>query len=150
MTEIGFYHMTRSTLGEALPRLLERALGAGHRILVKAPNPAEIERLNMLLWTYGEASFLPHGSAADGWAAEQPIYLTSGDENPNGAGLGCQCGGAELAAIESFSRILDLFDGGDEDALAAARDRWRRYKAAGHALTYWQQNPGGGWAERKA
>ena len=149
MTEIGFYHLTRSTLGEALPRLLERALAAGHKILLKAPNPAEVERLNKLLWTYDAASFLPHGSAEDGWAAEQPIYLTAGDENPAAAGLGCQCGGAEVS-VESFNRVLDLFDGGDEDAVSAARDRWRRYKAAGHKLTYWQQNPNGGWAERKA
>jgi DNA polymerase-3 subunit chi len=150
MVEIGFYHLTRSTLEEALPRLLERAVAAGHRILLKAPNPGEVERLNKLLWTHGEGSFLPHGSAADGFAAEQPIYLTSGDEIPNGAALGCQCLGAEIAAIERFNRILDLFDGGDEAALASARERWRRYKAAGHALTYWQQNPNGGWAERKA
>ena len=180
MTEIGFYHLTRSTLGEALPRLLERALAAGHKILLKAPNPAEVERLNKLLWTYDAASFLPHGSAEDGWAAEQPIYLTAGDENPAGAGLGCQCGGAEdgwsaeqpiyltagdenpagaalgcqcggaEVSVEGYNRVLDLFDGGDEDAVSAARDRWRRYKAAGHKLTYWQQNPNGGWAERKA
>jgi len=149
MTEIGFYHLTRSTLGEALPRLLERALAAGHKILLKAPNPAEVERLNKLLWTYDAASFLPHGSAEDGWSSEQPIYLTAGDENPAGAGLGCQCGGAEVS-VDGFNRVLDLFDGGDEDAVSAARDRWRRYKAAGHKLTYWQQNPNGGWAERKA
>jgi DNA polymerase-3 subunit chi len=150
LAEIGFYHMTRSTLGEALPRLLERALGAGHKVVVKAPNQVEVERLNTLLWTYGEASFLPHGSAEDGWEAEQPIYLTSGDEVPNGAGVGCQCGGAEFGEVGRFTRVLDLFDGGDDDAVAAARGRWRRYKAAGHKLTYWQQNPSGGWAERKA
>lgn len=150
MIEVGFYHLTKSTLGEALPRLLERALGAGHRIVVKAPNPAEVERLNKLLWTYGEASFLPHGGPEDGWTAEQPIYLTSGDEIPNGAGLGCQCGGAEFGSLAPFTRLLDLFDGGDEDAVAAARDRWRRYKAGGHTLTYWQQSEKGGWAERKA
>jgi DNA polymerase-3 subunit chi len=150
MTEIGFYHLTKSTLGEALPRLLERALAAGHKILLKAPNPAEVERLNKLLWTYDPSSFLPHGSAADGWEAEQPIYLTAGDENPAQAGLGCQCGGAELGAVDGFTRVLDLFDGGDEDAVSAARERWKRYRAAGHKLTYWQQNPNGGWAERKA
>jgi DNA polymerase-3 subunit chi len=150
VTEIGFYHLTRSSLGEALPRLLERALGAGHRIVLKAPNPAEVMRLNQLLWTYGEASFLPHGSAEDGWAGEQPIYLTSFDEIPNGARIGCQCGGAELASLARLDRLLDLFDGGDADAVAAARERWRRYKSAGHMLTYWQQNPNGGWAERKA
>src|SRR5271163_4148734 len=66
VTEIGFYHLTKSSVGEALPRLLERAVAAGHRILVRAANEAETERLNSLLWTYGEASFLPHGSAKDG------------------------------------------------------------------------------------
>lgn len=142
--------MTRSTLGDALPRLLERAFGAGHRVVVKAPNPAEVARLNTLLWTYGEASFLPHGSAEDGREAEQPIYLTAGDEVPNGAGIGCQCGGAEFNEVGRFARVLDLFDGGDDLVVEAARTRWRRYKIEGHKLTYWQQNPNGGWAERKA
>ncbi|MGB8840118.1 MAG: DNA polymerase III subunit chi [Aliidongia sp.] len=150
MVEIGFYHLTRSTLDQALPRLLERAFGAGHRILLKAPDVIETERLNRLLWTYGEGSFLPHGSAVDGRAEEQPIYLTCEDDNPNGATLGCQCGGAELAVVERFGRVLDLFEGSDEQAVAAARERWRRYTAAGHTLVYWQQNPNGGWAERKA
>ena len=33
MTEIGFYHLTRSTLTQALPRLLGRTLTAGHQEL---------------------------------------------------------------------------------------------------------------------
>lgn len=149
MTEIGFYHLERTTLGEALPRLLEKAVAAGYRILLKTPGEAEAERLNLLLWTYGQGSFLPHGTAKDGWEAEQPIYLTAGDEVPNGADLACQVGGAEADALDRFKRALDVFDGTDPDAVAAARDRWKRYKAAGHALTYWQQKPGSGW-ERKA
>jgi DNA polymerase-3 subunit chi len=148
MTEIGFYHLTKSPLEEALPRLLERAIAAGHRILIRAPNEAEVERLNSALWTYGEASFLPHGSAKDGWADEQPIYLTFEDDNPNTADLACQLGGAEAAGLDGFKRVLDLFDGADADAVAAARERWRRYMAAGHQLSYWQQKPSGGW-ERK-
>ena len=148
MTEIGFYHLPRSSVGEALPRLLERAVAAGHRILVRAANEAEVERLNSLLWTYGEASFLPHGSAKDAWPAEQPVYLTFEDDNPNDADLACQLGGTEAARLEGFKRVLDLFDGGDADAVAAARERWRRYTASGHQLSYWQQKPNGGW-ERK-
>ena len=149
MTEIGFYHLTRSSIGEALPRLLERAVAAGHRILVRAASEAEVERLNSLLWTYGEASFLPHGSAKDGWPAEQPIYLTFEDDNPNGADLACQLGGTEATGLEGFKRVLDMFDGSDADAVAAARERWRRYTASGHQLSYWQQKPNGGW-ERKS
>jgi len=44
--------------------------------------------------------------------------------------------------------VLDLFDGGDDAALAAARARWKAAKAAGHELAYWQQGARG-W-EKKA
>jgi DNA polymerase-3 subunit chi len=149
MTEIGFYHLQRSPLEEALPRLLEKALGAGMRVLVRAGSEAEVERLVLTLWTHDAGSFLPHGSARDGHAADQPVYLTATDENPNGAELLAQVGGAEMPDPAAFKRCLDLFDGGNEDQVAAARGRWKRYQAAGHQLTYWQQKPNGGW-ERKA
>jgi DNA polymerase III subunit chi len=42
---------------------------------------------------------------------------------------------------------LDLFDGNDEAALAAARRRWAAAKAAGHALSYWQQGARG-WEKK--
>jgi DNA polymerase-3 subunit chi len=66
MTEIGFYHLQRSSLNDALPKLLEKALQAGFRVLLKTPNAAETERLNLALWTYGQGSFLPHGTRTDG------------------------------------------------------------------------------------
>jgi DNA polymerase-3 subunit chi len=149
MTEIGFYHLQRSSLGEALPRLLEKALAAGLRVLVRVPNEDEAERLAQLLWTYEADAFLPHGSARDGHATDQPIYLTAGDAIPNGAELLAQVGGAEMPDLSLFKRCLDLFDGSDADAVSAARARWKRYQEASHQLTYWQQKPNGGW-ERKA
>jgi DNA polymerase III subunit chi len=149
MAEIGFYHLDRMPLEEALPKLLEKAYASGARILVRAPDDAAVERLNRLLWTYDAASFLPHGSAADGSPDAQLIYLTTLDENPNGADILVQVEGAQASDAGSYRRVLDLFDGGDQDALAAARERWRTCKAAGHELAYWQQKPGGGW-ERKA
>ncbi len=66
MSEIGFYHLRTLPLERALPSILERALAAGHRIVVMAGSPERVEHLNDLLWTYSEASFLPHGSARDG------------------------------------------------------------------------------------
>ncbi|HZU91869.1 MAG TPA: DNA polymerase III subunit chi, partial [Stellaceae bacterium] len=93
-----------------------------------------------------EASFLPHGSARDGHTAAQPIYLTDGPDNPNGASMLVLVDdiAADLAA---FARCADLFDGGDPAAVAAARERWRRAREAGHTLTYWQQTPTG-WARK--
>ena len=79
---------------------------------------------------------------------EQPIYLTALDENPNSADILVQVEGAEAGDLATYRRVLDLFDGADVDALAAARSRWRAYKDAGHALTYWQQKPQGGWDKK--
>jgi DNA polymerase-3 subunit chi len=128
--------------------LLERATGQGHRAVVCAGSPERVEHLNALLWTYDEAGFLPHGSARDGNAAAQPIWLTHKHENPNGAAILFLVDGVAADDLGGFARCIDMFDGNDPEAVAAARSRWRAAAAAGHALTYWQQTERG-W-EKKA
>lgn len=148
MAEIGFYHLLTTPLERALPRLLERARAQGHRIVVRAGSAERVEHLNALLWTYDEASFLAHGSTRDGNPAEQPIWLSDGPDNPNGASILLLVDGVEAEDVDAFTRCIDMFDGNDEAAVEAARGRWRRSQAAGHTLTYWQQTPAG-W-EKKA
>ena len=148
MAEIGFYHLLKTPLDRALPRLLERAREAGYRIVLRAASSERVEHLNTVLWTYDEASFLAHGSARDGNAAAQPIWLSERDDNPNGATMLVLVDGVAAPDLAAFARVADLFDGSDESAVAAARDRWREAKAAGHTLTYWQQTDRG-W-EKKA
>ena len=148
MAEVGFYHLLSTPLERALPRLLERAQAQDYRIVVRAASSERLEHLNALLWTYDEASFLPHGSARDGNAESQPIWLTDRHENPNGATMLVLVDGVEAEDLDSFARCLDLFDGNDAAAVEAARERWRRAKGVGHTLTYWQQTEAG-W-EKKA
>lgn len=147
MAEVGFYHLLTTSLERALPRLIERAWSQGYRIVVRAASPERVEHINAVLWSYGEASFLPHGSARDGNAEVQPIWLTHRDENPNNASMIVLVDGLEAQDLQSFSRCADLFDGNDANAVEAARGRWRRVREAGHDLTYWQQTATG-W-ERK-
>ena len=147
MAEVGFYHLMATSLERALPRLLERAWAQSHRILVRAGSPERVEHLNTILWTYEEASFLPHGSARDGNAAAQPVWLTHNSENPNGASLLVLVDGVEAEDLGSFTRCVDLFDGNDAGAVEAARARWRRAREAGHRLTYWQQTAAG-WEQK--
>jgi len=148
MAEIGFYHLRSTPLERALPQLLQRAVGQGHRIVVQAGSAERVEHLNALLWTYDEAGFLAHGSARDGNAAAQPIWLTHEAENPNGASILFLVDGIAVEDVSGFARCIDMFDGNDAEAVEAARGRWRAASAAGHALTYWQQTEKG-W-EKKA
>ena len=83
MTEVRFYHLQRKTLEDALPQILEKTLERGWRAIVMAGSEERVEALTQHLWTYKEFSFLPHGSARDGDAEHQPIWLTAEDENPN-------------------------------------------------------------------
>lgn len=136
-------------LERALPRLLERGFKDGYRILVLAGSNERVEHLNQLLWTYDDASFLPHGSARDGHAPRQPIFLTASETNPNQANMLVLVDGMRVKDPGFYKRICDLFDGNDEAATEAARQRWREAKLAGHDLTYWEQTPAG-WVKRGA
>jgi DNA polymerase-3 subunit chi len=91
---------------------------------------------------------LPHGTAKDGFAADQPVWLSEHDENPNGAAFLFLTDGATSARLGDFERCFELFDGNDEAAVAAARARWAALKAQGHTLTYWQQTDAGAWERR--
>ncbi len=147
MTEIRFYHLNTKTLDQALPDIVQKALSAGHKIVIRAENDVEVERLNTLLWSFRPDSFIPHGSKKDGNAAQQPVWLTAANENPNNANVVIATGGVEIESLDSITLACDLFDGRSDQNVTAARARWKNYKDAGHALTYWQQTEKG-WEQK--
>ncbi len=149
MTEIRFYHLQRTTLEQALPKMLEKVLERGWRAVVRAGSRERVEMLDHHLWVYDPGSFLPHGSAAEGEPEDQPIWLTDREEAPNGATVLILTDGVAAERPEAFELVCDLFDGRDGAAVVAARGRWRTLKSAGHDLGYWQQTARGGW-EKKA
>ncbi len=146
MTEFRFHHLERRRIDQALPKLLERALEEGRRVVVRAPSDELVAALNERLWTYDDASFLPHGAAGDGEPMTQPVFLTSEAQNPNGATMLVRLPGVDASpADEAFESVVLLFDGRDEAALAQARGEWRRLKDEGRAISYWRETDEGGW-----
>lgn len=148
MTEIRFYHLQRSTLDAALPQMLEKTYARGQRAVVRLGSAERVEAMTSRLWTYADRSFLPHGSARDGRPELQPVWLTTADENPNGAQVLFLADGATSERVGSYELCVELFDGADDGAVAAARDRWRAYKAEGHRLLYFQQDESGRWQQK--
>jgi DNA polymerase-3 subunit chi len=144
MTEIGFYHLTRTPLDQALPKLLGRVLAGGGRAFVLCAEAERARALDAALWTATDPDWLPHGLLGGPHDALQPILLGTEDtEPPNGARFLLMVDGATSTRLAAFDRVLDLFDGTDETAVTAARTRWTTAKAAGHTLTYWRQGQGG-------
>lgn len=145
MTEVSFYHLLHTPLDRALPKLIQKVLESGARAVIRTGSAERAEALSSVLWTFDQNSFLPHGTARDGNADRQPVWITPDDENPNGADILVLTDGATAGEITAWRRCLEMFDGRDDAAVAEARRRWSDYKAADHVLTYWQQTERGGW-----
>lgn len=150
MTEVLFYQLHRQPLEKVLPTLVEKSLSRGWRVVIEATSEERIEALDAHLWTYRDDSFLPHGTDRDGRAEAQPVLLTLKPDNPNGARIRFLVEGAPLPQeAAGYERIVLLFDGEDDQALAAARGHWSAAKARNFDVTYWQADEEGRW-QRKA
>ncbi len=146
---ISFYQLNAGTLEQALAKLLPKIYGQGLRCCVVLPHEERVEAVNTSLWTLGHGSFLPHGSAKDGPAENQPIWLTSRVENPNQAQvLILGLSGFEHALSPSFERCLIFFDGHDTHQISQAQLAWETYQKSNHDLVLWHQEKTGEWTKK--
>jgi DNA polymerase-3 subunit chi len=149
MTEILFYHLQGQKFEGVLPTLLEKSLERGWRVVVQGSSEERIEALDAHLWTYRDDGFLPHGTWREAEAAAQPVLLTVNDGNPNAATVRFLVDGAALPAdADAYQRIVLIFNGDDDDAVAAARVHWTDAKAKGFEATYWQPDDNGRWVKK--
>jgi DNA polymerase III subunit chi len=146
MTEFLFYHLRHQRTDDVLPSLLEKSLERGWRVAVQSSAEERVDALDAHLWTFRDDSFLPHGTFREANAAEQPVLLTVGTENRNAATVRFLIDGAAPPEdVETYDRVVLLFDGQDEEAVAAARRWWQAAKTRGFAVTYWQADADGRW-----
>lgn len=147
MGEVWFYHLERASLNETLPPLLEKTLQRGWRALVRLGSRERLESLDSLLWTYDAESFLPHGPDDAGEPERQPILLTLEGKNRNAAQILFLADPAAEFEAGDYERVALIFDGHDEDAVAAARARWTALRSEGISTSYWRQSEDGRWTK---
>ena len=148
MTEVRFYHLQTKTTAQALPEILGKAFSQGRCAVVKTPDEKSAKDLDKAFWTFKDDSFLPHGVTGDKFEDKQPIWITDKDENPNGADILILTGGVNTEMIEDYALCCQILEPGNDDAIQAARSRWKEYKEKDYQVTYWQQNERGGWDKK--
>lgn len=142
--DVWFYHLQRQPLEAVLPSLLEKCLERGWRAVVQA-EASQLGAIDDMLWNYAPESFLPHGLEGP----DQPILITSENDNPNDAQIRLFTGAeVQISSDDTYQRAIVIFDGNDEQRLAAARSQWAKLKSEGFSLTYWQQGENGGWIKK--
>jgi len=148
MTEVLFYHLERARLEDVLPQLVQKTLERGWRAVVQAVDPDRLKVLSELFWQWRDDEFLAHGSGTDGSKELHPVWLTTGNDNPNAANIRFLVDGAKYEDPEGLDRLIILFDGNDENAVAAARNKWKGISSKGFNATYWQQDERGRWIKK--
>lgn len=151
--DIWFYQLLHEPLERALPKLLEKTRERGWKAVVQMADVQRMPALDQALWTFSAESFLAHGVEGEADAGLQPIYIASSAENPNAADIrffvaGAGVDPAALDAASGYKRLALIFDGRDDDALAAARAQWRELKPSGCAMSYYEQRENGGWEKK--
>lgn len=138
-----FYHITQSSVEVTARTLLEKALGAGWRVMLRGGDAARLDWLDQWLWLNPEDGFLPHALAGGPQDADQPVLLGTGPIVNDAKGLMLVDGAVplpgEAAALE---RVWVLFDGQDEAAVNAARGLWKAIVAENLPAQYWSEETG--------
>jgi DNA polymerase III subunit chi len=112
-------------------RLVEHAVEQGQRVFVRVGNDADLKRMDELLWTFGEHSFLPHEIARAGAppSHERVRVLLGHDAPPTFAEVLVNLDSDALIGATAPA-IIELVPTGDE-LKRAARARFKAYRDAG-------------------
>ena len=143
--QVDFYHLTRQPLERVLPRIAERVLGEGQRLLIVEADARRRAALDKLLWTYAADSFLPHAEIGGDRDPGQPILLAGDVDAANGARHVALADGLWRDAALDFARAFHFFD---DEAIRAAREAWKSLAGRdGVERRYWKLNDAGRWEQ---
>ncbi len=143
--QVDFYHLTVRPLEHVLPRIAEKVIDTGGRLLVVAHEADRREMLDKLLWSYAPASFLPHAQAGAGNDAAQLVLIGSDAIATNGARNIAIADARWRDEALAFDRAFHFFD---DEAIVEARAAWRALADRPSVeRRYWKQDEGGRWEQ---
>jgi len=142
--QVDFYHLS-SPLDRVLPRIAERVVATGGRLVIVAEPEAQRVAIDRLLWGYAPESFLPHAQAGAGNDSAQPVLIAADVTDANAARNVAIVDGRWRDAALDHDRVFHIFD---EEAIREARLAWKVLADRdGVERRYWKQNDAGRWEQ---
>ena len=140
MTRVDFYVLDDATelaRERFACRLIDKAYRMKHRIFVHAADQPAARRLDSMLWTFRDASFVPHvldtPETDPGLGEATPVRIGAGAEPGFDAELMVNLGDEVPLFFSRFDRVAEIVPG-DPGARAALRERFRFYRDRGYEL----------------
>lgn len=140
MTRVDFYVLedgSEQARERFACRLVEKAWRLKHTVYLHASSPGDARRLDALMWTWSERSFLPHVLDAPeleaDLAAATPVHIGAGAAPAFQAEILVNLDREVPLFFSRFDRVAEIV-GGNDEGRALARDRFRFYRDRGYTL----------------
>lgn len=132
MTKIDFYILTDGTDNhfQLVCRLIEKAYKNQHRVYIHTTNELDAHKLDELLWTYREDSFLPHHLYGEGPEPPPPIQIGFNVTPEKQRDILINLSGQIPEFFKQFNRVLEIVPN-DANLQEQARTRFRTYRSYG-------------------
>ncbi len=132
MPTVNFYVLTDSAPDAHLRhacRLAEQAVDNGQRVFVRIADADDAKRMDDLLWTFGDRSFLPHEIATPDSPSDARIRVLIGSTSPPAEfrDLLINLGSDALSEMDSVQAIAELVPA-DPQLKRLARERFKHYR----------------------
>lgn len=143
MSEVFFYHLTKTTLEIALPKILERALSAEWSLEIRTNANTNLDEISNAIWRGPEESFLPHCLEDHEDLQDYPIVLC---KSPLKEWRDCLIvvdrGDLKENEVKNYKRVCLIFDAKIEVELSKARESWKKLSEEGINTVYWAEENG--------
>ena len=116
-------------------RLAEQAAEQGSRVYLQTIDQGDARRLDELLWTYNDRSFLPHEIFAGGEPSHARVMVLLGDAAapPSHRQLVVNLTEAIPAGLEQYESVAEIVEV-DPERKRTARERYKQYRERGCQL----------------
>jgi len=136
MTRVDFYVLSEQSDEGPLPtacRLCEKAVAAGQRVHVHAPDPDVAAAIDRLLWIYKQGGFIGHERLGASKDPDLAAVLIGADEPlPSHRDVLMNLGAEVPPFFDRFGRVLEIV-AGDPAQRARSRERFKFYRDRGLA-----------------
>lgn len=132
MTKITFLYDAPDRL-EAAAAWLREAWRRREKVLVHVPDGEAAQRLDRLLWTQPQLSFVPHCFAEHCLAKETPILIAQRLADVPFDDCLLHLGDSLPGEFSRFTHLVEIVSQ-EETVRAAARERYRFYRERGYPI----------------
>lgn len=137
MSRVDFYVLSEESPDARLRcacRLAERAVEQGMRVYVQTA-AGEAQRMDELLWTFNDRSFLPHEIFAGSPASHPLVMIMLGEAAApeSHCQLLVNLADAIPDPLDAYERIAEIVDV-DPERKRSARERYKQYRERGCTL----------------